>query len=498
MKKRSIILITIIFLIIFTSTCFAATVKRKPNFNIISGDRNLTFEYHQDIFQDYLWVNPPLYGKEVLFENNQATVTFAGSVLKFTHQADSSIIMYEAENSVTSIAVTTPGDHYYNRDILEWKIEMRQKYVPVSKWVTETVPVHKTRWVTERVPVQKTRTVYDSMSNSHRTEYYTDWETRTWPETYTEFESRQVLKTVWEWQSVPERILDIPQYTVYQFPLQNGGQVMLYVVADETGRHYFFQHISYCLANDKFPGFLGIKIPVQLVLIDGDQDGFFDGPGDYLMYNTWNPYDLQQKYAPILYYQDNGWIQLQQLAEEFFQTIKVDPVSRQLNVIDANTPFLKNNSWGTIIISNLPAQGRLVINGHQYKYGKKGVFKAKIEHGRYKAVISQKGHFDQIINFLIDKDNPTFQGEYVEQPLAATLTLINHGFRAWQLTAIDDNGKEWHVFNDDTLALPGGNYRFVVSDGGNSFFKEATIQEGEEWVYDFTADSLEKRITEKI
>ena len=59
-----------------------------------------------------------------------------------------------------------------------------------------------------------------------------------------------------------------------------------------------------------------------------------------------------------------------------------------------------------------------------------------------------------------------------------------------------DSVKSWCVFDSNILAIPSGHYRFMISGGGNSFFKEATIQEGEDWVYDFTADKISKEVTE--
>lgn len=491
MKKRFILLFTVLILSFASGSMDSAQlVVRMPERNMVKGDRSLPFEYKADIFENYLWVTPPLYGKEVFFDNGRLNVPFAGGVLKFSRLDDGSITMDENGKIVSATASVTKEDHYYNLDILKWKTIMRQRQVPKTEWVTERVAVTKTRWVTERVPVQKTRTVYDPVTKSHRTETYTDWETRSRCETYTDYEDRRVTKTTWEWQTVPEQVLDIPQYTAYKFPLQNDNQIMLYTIADDKGRHYMFQHMGYCIAGDKVPGIFGKDIPILLVLLDGDQDGFFDGPGDYIMYNTWNPYDRNQKYQQIMNYQDNRWLRLQSLAEESFITVKADPASKQLSLINANTLFLGDSSRGTITITNLPKDGKLFINGRQYKYNKKGEFKTKIEYGRYRAVISRKGYFDQTIHFLVDKTHPTFITAYTEQPRSASLTLINHGFRTWKFTVIDNSGKEWTVYNNNVLAIPGGNYRIIVSGGGNYFYKEAAVQEGEDWVYDFTADTL--------
>jgi hypothetical protein len=224
-------ILSLIWLPLLLISC-ATLVSRKPYQTMEPGDRNLPLKYHADVFKDYLWMTPPLYGKQVCFDKGYLEIKFAGGTLKFNKLMEGSISMDERGRLTTSTPIITDGDCYYNLDLLPWKTVMKEKQVPTMVWVTESVPVTKSRVVTERVAVQKSHTVnksvavqksctvYDSSTKSSHTEYYTaneskphtehytDYETKSHTEIYTTHENRRVSKTEWVWKPVPEKVFD--------------------------------------------------------------------------------------------------------------------------------------------------------------------------------------------------------------------------------------------------------------------------------------------------
>ena len=459
------------------SAC-ATMVTRSADRNLARADRNLAVEIHNDIFDDFLWLTPPSYGKKVLFNDGHARLDFAGRKLEF-RQIDNDIVsMAEDGGNPIQEMVSSSKDHYFNLDLLHWKTELRWRQVSETHMVSEPVMVTVTEMHTAM------RSVYDSFSKSYRMESVSE------PRTVTRWENRMVMKTEWVWRRVPVQVLDIPSYDSWRFTTNSGFKVILYALPQAGGRVWYFQNLSYAQAAEEVRSIFGTAVTAKLVFLDANQDGIYDGPDDALLYNTWNPYDQSSRRQDVLEYSDNRWQKLRNLAEDAFLGFQIDPGTNNLAIINANTPFLGSRKNGDIIISKLPARAAVMINGRRYRAGRDGVFDSEIQYGHYKLTVSDPGYFDWVMRFTVDAEHPFFKGEYARQAAAASLQLVNHGYRAWRLSATDTQGIESGVNNQNNLALAAGEYRIELAGGGNVFSKTLTVKVGEVWIYDFTRDTL--------
>ncbi len=484
MGKRCVL--ALLPLILFAN---CMTVRRSPGAISELSDQTMPFTREADIFTEALWLTPPINGKKLEFIDGRASVAFAGTSVSFEKMPGRGMAMTRDGSTIVASAIAMKGDHYYNLEAIPWKTVYVSRHVSKTEWVTENVQVRKSRLRTEQVMVRKPRTVYDPFTKRSKTEYYSEWETRTVTEWYDDTEQRRVLKTSWSWEKVPERTLDIPEYSAYRFSGGKGGDILVYVEAALDGENYYVQNAGYYAASVKMPGPGGKDVPVRMMLIDTDQNGIYGDPEDQVLFNTWNPYDRDSSFRGIHRYMDNQWMRLSWLAEEAQLMIAVDEAASRISWKNANADYIMDKAKGKIRITGLPSDAALSINGEEYR-ARRGEFSSSIEYGYYKAVIRQPGHFDQVFRFAVTAQTPEFNGVFSEQPAAATVTVANHDFRNWKLSALDQSGKEWTVFDVDDISLPDGTYKIILSGGGAAFVKEATVKAGERWIYDFTADTL--------
>lgn len=470
--------ILLVFGLLLNLLSCASLVTRSADRNLARADRSLSMEFRNDIFDDFLWLSPPSYGKKLVFEGAAAHLDFAGHALAFTLVNNEVLALAEDGGLPVRALMSDSEDHYYNLDLLHWKTVLRWKHVSETHMVNEQVMVMVTEMQTSF------RSVYDANSKSYHTE------TVQVPHMVPRWESRMVMKTFWVWRQVPVQVLDIPHYDSWRFTTNGGLKIMVYAVPQADGRAWYFQNLSYVQANDELKSIFGSKIAAKLILLDGNQDGFFDGDEDLLLYNTWNPYDQSSTPQEISSYSDNRWQSLQSLAEDSFLSFHVLPSHNRLQINNANSPFLASRKNGDIVISKLPPRALLTINGRHYRVDRKGVFDSAIQFGHYRLTLSEPGYFEWVLRFVVDAKHPFFKGEYSRPQPAATIELVNHGFRSWRLSAKDAQGAESAVSNENRLSLAAGDYSLELAGGESVFSKTLSVKTGEVWIYDFARDTL--------
>jgi len=482
--KFFLVIATFVFLI---SSC-ATIVSRTPHVFMKQKNHTVTIKKQKDIFKDFLWSQPPSYAQKVYFTRNQLKIPFKKGILNFTRKANGMIILRNNKLKIAVSPVKTTGKYYYNLDELTWRTVYKLNKVLISYWVTENRPITNTKVEYKKVPVQKKRQVYDADRKAMRTEFYTDWENQSTSKSSIKYKDVRVMKTKWVNKQMTVASLIIPSYTIYHFDTGNNNTFLLYKIVDSKGPHYYFQNISYYSTFYHIRTASGKTDSVKLIFLDGNQNGKYDDPEDYVLFNTRKLKNKRLKCIKIGGFASNQWINLKWLAKESFISIKVHSEKKKVNFINANNTYLQNKKRGRIKITGLPEKGLLRINGKQYKYNDS--FNAKIEYGHYKVNIHQYGCFDKKVYFVINKKNPVFTWHYEKPDPAVTLKVNSTRFETFKFTAKNSKNRKWFVFNKNRLTIPPGKYLFILNDSKNYFIKTGIVKGGEIWIFDQTEDKL--------
>lgn len=150
MKKLNLLFLFLLIIGSFSCTTF---VMRSPDTLMALPDQSLKYQVYPDVFNDFLWTEPLLYGQKLDFENGKARYTFQGETCEFTIEDSISLTLKRGGQSQTSLLTQSRGDRYYNPGILGTKQVPVSRYVSDTRWVPQQVLVQKSRQVSEYVPV---------------------------------------------------------------------------------------------------------------------------------------------------------------------------------------------------------------------------------------------------------------------------------------------------------------------------------------------------------
>jgi len=492
MKTRFTIGIAFILASFFAFTACKTTVTRWSDYSEEKGDRTISYEKKKNIFTDFLWTTPPVYSKKLEFKDTRATVDFNGKKLELLLNDDKSMTLLNDELKTTTDIEMTPKNCYYNIDILGTKIVERERYVSESEWVTKTVSVPKSRTVPKTVPVTKTRSIYDSFSKTSRTETYTDWETRFETEFYTDFETRRVLETVYRWKTVQESFINIPSYAAFSFNTKSGDRLLIYKIRDQGKDTYYFQNASYIYSTEKQVNFFGVSSDLAMLFIDTNANGYYFDDDDMILYNSWNPYSKDSAYMEIRTFMDNSWYRIAQLKLDYFITFSADSEAAKLEIKNANSAFIKSTKKGTITITNVIDDMKVIINGQEYYSIKNGIFSSDIEYGYFKLRVTKPRYLDFVKTFTVDDSSQTVSIPYEKTAPAGTFTVKNLGFRNWKLALKNEKGDVYNVYNENSISVKAGTYAINIIGNNIDYGISLTIEPGEVFEYDFATDKVEK------
>lgn len=473
---------SLIFLLL---TSCVSTITRWSGQTSEKGSRSLPLTLSVNIFDDFLWTTPPLYSKELKTYQKEGktygTIDFARTSYTFLIESD---FLKSTADSMAYTAKVSKQNYYYNLDILKTKIVTRQRLVTKTRFVTTQVAV------TKSVPVSRTRTVTSfnpDGSTSYRTETYTDYETRT------EYETRTVPETYTEWETVYERVLDIPEYVYYKVILDNRFHILIYKIEDPAGTtRYFYQNVTYFSTSEAEN-----NRTLKMLHIDADSDGIYFEDNDRMLYNIWNPYERNSEYAEISGYLDNYWYRYHQLSIDKFLSFSAENDFSRLQINSANNEYIGSEKKGTFQITGLPYDDALVyVNGDPYFHTKKGILEKEIEYGIHRLMIKHEGYMELEQVFIINDSSPSFIMEYQPSGPAGTFEFLNDYLRSWVITVTGEDGESKHYFNRNKISLQAGSYTVVISSGGYNITKEIKINPGSSQTVNYKTE-LEKIISEQ-
>jgi hypothetical protein len=456
-------------------SCSSAVVRWPNGLTDEAADKTLPCTLEKDIFADFLWTAPPVGSQKIAFKNNTAKINFAGDDLVVQLEQNGKVSLTQKGNKMTVDSEKTKNDRYYSIEKLGLKTVTRSRMVPKSRFETQRVPVQKSRQVSTTRSVYNSSTKSYSMQTQMQTQYYTD------------YENRQVLKTYYEWQTVSEKVHDIPVYTVFKFDLSGGERI--YVYATEAG--YYFQNASYYSYLEKKKGFIS-DITVRVMLTDVNADGKYTSDQDRVLFNTWNPYVKNSTYVEMPGITDNIWFDVKWLREDRFIGFSIDRNAKTVFVSNANAKYINVSSKGKISVTGLNSNDMAIyLNGGFYKIPSSGLFENNIEYGIYTIRIRRKGYLDFAQTFEVNDQNPAVKIAYQDTPKAGTFVLV-HAFKQWKLSASDGKTTPVTVYNLNELSLLPGKYAVTIVGDGVNIQKEVAVEQGQTLKYNFMTDSLAK------
>ena len=477
--KRNIAVILILSVIL--SSCM--TIKRWTDITDEKGDLEIDMEIKDDLFDNYLWLTPPVYSRKMIFNDVDGE---SAAIIEFNEKE---ITIIKNEDETFSIRETgktyrpqlSKNNYYYNMDVLGTKIVPRQKLVTKTRWITQSVPVSRS------YPVTRTRTVFVHGPNgqtSSRIETYTVMETRT------TYETRQIPQTYTEWVTVYIKVLDIPQYEYTKIKIDD-YTCLIYRVNEEGRINYYFQNITYYLGHDSSEGFLEKLVDIKDFIIDSNSNGIYFEEDDNILFNAWNPYERNSEYKEISAYINDFWYKFMTLKREKFISFSADIEAKKLMIKNANTKYIGSKNKGTINISNLPkfSEADVIINGEMYLQDFKGRLKRKIEYGLYNLKIVYKNHSDFEDTFIIDDDSTEYDLEYAAPKKGGVLTFNNDYLRHWTIIVTDEIGNERYYYDKDNINLSEGRYEIKINAMGLNIEKELNMKPGDEIKIDFQEES---------
>jgi hypothetical protein len=140
------------------------------------------------------------------------------------------------------------------------------------------------------------------------------------------------------------------------------------------------------------------------------------------------------------------------------------------------------------------ASGKATFDFNGRKYGpiKDGVFASDIEYGYFNLRVANPGHLDFRKTFSVGVDGTEVVIPYEPTPAAGGFLLTNHNFRNWKVV-FDDGQAPVTYYNENSIAVPAGDYKVIVSDGTTNFGLDLKVKAGEVWEYNFADDKLEQK-----
>lgn len=441
------------------NTMFAQKIKRWPGGKKTEvTSQEFEPDVQKNIFGSYTWTNPDVKSKEILFENGQAKISYAGQQLSAKIEPQTITLTLENGHSITA-SLEKSNQYYYDLSQLKFVPVVQQRWVSHTTMQSQTVPVTKTRMVT--------RYVYQN-GQSHP-QYTT--------ETYTAYEYRSVPVTTYSWQSYTTYVLDIPTYDVYIFDLPSNQRVVIYEIEKDGDTHYFFQTTSFLSAEVE---------KTKYVIIDANSNGSYFDDADKIMFNTWNPFSKESQYQTSQIYRENKWVSLEYLRNNLFITVTKTPNGNIL-LENENSIYSGSKLTSKVTFTNLPPHGTLIVNGQKFNIRKdKATY--KIEYGKYTVVVERRGFLDFEMVFEVNDQYLLPTINYVPPPAAVSVTIGNIYAQNYFITVKGENGYEKQYVTQNRFSVPKGNITVIIEQNGFQVEVPLTIEQDEPIVIDYEAE----------
>ena len=491
MMRRVGATLLLVFMIVIVSSCMTVIVRR-PGAADQERSRDLPSRLDYNIFQTLLWSTPPLGSLIVdLSMDGSGTFEFAAGVYQVTLEDDGTLSVREPSNRVTRVDPRrSQADRYYDVAELQTTVEFEQRWVPRQVLATETVPVHKTRVVTV-----------------HGTDAQGMPTTTTRHETYVDLEIRTVFRTEWGWESQPVTRVVIPDYDYYEVPLDSGQVLWVYRLEEDGRTVLAVQNPNYIRATETEADVWGAE-EVEIVIIDADSDGFYLGPQDRVMFNSWNPYDQASRYTPLRGMVENLWVDLDFVQRTMFVTLKTNDDHSVLAISDANDRFVGVEDIGALIVHNESEyDAEILANNAPIRRARRGrTSEYEIQHGLYtiqfapNRPVSDDPSTDGALyafsrSVTVDNNTPSVEIVYPARARGGVIVLTNIFQESWaiQVRASDGQPLEQGLFVDVTeVPVPAGTIEFTIIADGAPISWSLDIDPGERREIDFEAEIADR------
>jgi len=303
-------------------------------------------------------------------------------------------------------------------------------------------------------------------------------------------EFQTVPETRLVWEKSTDRMVDIPDYTLFRFPIDRERELLIYRVNTGDGEEYFLQNPSYCFIEDKEIGYFGRK-NVKILFIDANSNGRYFENADRILFNTWNPFEKESPYAQIPGLMHNQWYLLKSLEKERFLKFKKEDST--LIISSENSQYIDNENKGRINLQNVKGS-TIYINGRKY-YSQRNVFEKSIQFGKYHLRIVKPGYLDFENVFSINTETGRYDLIYQEATRAGTVKINNIYVKDWLLIYKKEGEEEKYFYKRDRISLPAGSVVLRIYAGGFDLSRTFDIIAGETVIWDYAAD-LEKMKTD--
>jgi len=453
MHKNVIIFLTLLF----TSLGNAQTIQRWTLGKSEITSKTIPTKIRTNIFQDYLWTKPDLGSKEFYFTNGKTLINWKGKSWEIKKNEDSTITVSNNELiSITSNLLLSNGDMYYDKSKLKLKPEIKQRWVSYLTYVSQTLPVTRYRNVTSYQ--------YNASTGTSTPVYRM--------QSYIAYETKQVPQTRWKWENYTVYTLDIPNYNYYSFIFSDSTQLFVY---EDSGK-YFLQTPSYSLSED--------ENGISYIITDNNTNGILAEIDDAILFNSWNPYSKFSKYKKVPFFKDNSWYNLKFLFEENFLSTEI--IDSHLVMNYRNEKYSDSKEKGKLILTNLPKDAEVKINGKYYKSKKKGKYKS--EYGLFKINISRKGYLDFEELYEINEENMIQNIIYKPQGIASIFKLKNLFKDDYFVTISNKDNYHKTYHNLKQVNVPIGDIDVEIYTDGSVLTKKMNSKKSEIIEFDYESE----------
>lgn len=429
---------TILFLIGISHAVFSQKIKRDRHLQRVLDSTQLSLAQNTDIFEDYGWLQPNVGSVPIQFDQGAASFNMNGKAVSASLADDGSIQLTAGGNEIAASSEKCKNC-YYDISILQLKPVTTTRWVPVTSYQMQMVPVMRTRMVT--------RYQYNSSTGSSQPVYSS--------ETYTAYESRSVPTTTYQYQTTTTFVLDIPVTTVYRFKdvFAENDQLLIYEVGDND-KKYYAQMASYLLAKT--------EDDINYIFIDVNGNGVFLEPADKVAFNTWNPFSKGSKFRPMFHFKENRWYSISELSDSYF--IGFERMGeKHVFTTNKNNMFKDVKGYGKLHVKGVSEDCILEVNKRKYKKLTKPL---KIEYGCYSFKLKREGYLDMVQTGCITKDSPEYMLNYESTETGKELTINNIFSTNYFITVKGENGYETNYYNQKSFQVPEGHVSISIDNSG--------------------------------
>lgn len=415
----------------------AQKIKRNRQLQGILDSTELKLIRNQDLFQDYGWLKPDIRSKQIDLSTGSRDVSIGHASIQI-EQVDSGLkLVYNGVEQVSQLEKC--NNCYYDINILKLKPVVTTRWVPVTTYQMQMVPVPKTRMVT--------RYQYNSSTGTSQAVYTT--------ESYTAYESRSVPKTTYQYQTTTTYVLDIPITSVYRFKdvITENDQILIYEIGDDKKTH-FLQPISYVMATT--------EDKVNYVFIDSDVNGSFLDDMDKVVFNTWNPFSKDSNFRRMAHFKENRWYPISELKNNYFI---------EFNLLNENTIYSTNRNnkfkdvkgYGSLSVNGAPEDAYMMVNNRNFKKLSK---KYKCQFGCYLVTLKRPGYLDHSESVCVTKENPDVTVNF-KQTLTGKEVAVNNLFSTdYFITVKSEDGAEYNYYRQNKFQVPDEQITISIDNNG--------------------------------